>query len=465
MNAQDGEQFPSLPPGPAPVRPYNIPGLLWFLWESRDIAKLVHRRFERYGDLYTAQIANSRIFVVRRPEHVRQVLQTQGSKFGKPTTGLSARLLRRFLGEGLLNSNGAFWRRQRRLINPAFLRTAVHAYAPDMVTATQEAIARWTPGSTVEISEAMMALTLRIVGKALFDHDVRDETDVIARATDAFRSTFSSPARALLPTWAPLPSQIKVRRAHQAMDTFMFGLIDERAARIEDAPPKPGADLMSLLVHMAASGDPEQTMSRQQLRDELVTLMLAGHETTSHAVTWTLYLLGEHPDIDAQVHRELREVLGGKAVTAADLEHLTLLNRVFQESMRLFPPVYVVARMAQEPAEIGGYPIPVGAEVIVWIYWTHRDPRWWPEPLAFRPDRFSPEHAPHIPKGAYVPFAAGTRSCIGKHFAIMEAQLILATILQTYRLHKVPGHPVVPRREVTMSPRHGMPMIVTPRSR
>ena len=449
------------PPGPPPLSLKTPIAVLKYLKSISDIAQLVRRRFEEYGDIYYARLGKSEIYVIRRPEHVRQVFQVQGSRYGKATQGTSARLLREFLGDGLLNSNGDFWKTQRRMINPAFRKDMLTSHAPMMVEATRAMLDRWSAGEVRDVSDEMMGLTLSIATKAFFDHDI-EGIRTVAEAMDTIRDGFTSPSLRL-PPWVPSPARRRVERALKDMDDLIYGLIDARTRELASGVTEDRQDLLSVMVRLTGE-DAGSPMSRKLLRDELMTLMVAGHETTSHALTWTFYLLGEHPEVESKLMEELREVLGGRAPTVDDLKRLPWLEAVLKESMRLYPPAYVVSRVAEEDAELDEYVVPAGAEVIVWLYWTHRDPRWWPEPLAFRPERFSAEHESEIPKGAYVPFAAGTRSCIGKRFAMMEAQLILAAVLQRFQLERVPGHLVVPRRAVTMSPKHGMKMRLIPRA-
>jgi cytochrome P450 len=273
----------------------------------------------------------------------------------------------------------------------------------------------------------------------------------------AFREMPGSAA--LLPTWAPLPGVRRTNAALAAMNRIVYGMIDARRAEA------PGAlagrlDLLSALVR--ATDEAGGGMSREQLRDEVLTLFLAGHETTSHALTWAWYLLSRHPEAEARVHAELDAVLGGREATVADLPRLEYTSAVFDEAMRLYPPAPVISRTASEDATVGGYSVPAGAELLVWIYCLHHDGRWFPEPERFRPERFLPD-APDLPKCAYVPFGAGTRACVGKHFALMEAKLILATVAQRFRLRLAPDQRVEKQLAVTLSPRHGMRMTLDSR--
>lgn len=452
-----------LPPGPPPVRrtPWD---LYRYLREfQRDPAGFVARRFATYGDMYYAPLGPTRLYVTRHPEHIREVLVDKGSSFKKTEVGNAARHLRRFLGSGLLLSNGELWRRQRRMINPALHRRQVESYAGIMVGATERMLDKWQGGGLVELSTEMMQLTLAIVTKSLFDYGVEERSGEVMAAMDTFRTVATTPA--LLPSWLPLPGELRTRRALALVDGIIYGMIDQRQA-LGAAELSRRTDLLSALILATddeAAADEERRMTRQLLRDELLTMFLAGHETTSHALTWTFYLLSQHPEVEAKLHAELDAALGGRPPTLADLRALPYTDMVLSEALRLYPPAPVVSRTAAEDTEVGGYPIPAGAEVIIWLYFTHHDPRWFPEPEAFRPERFA-QGTPAAVRGAFLPFGGGSRLCIGKEFALLEARLVLATVAQRFRLQLEPGQRVAPRFAVTLSPRHGMQMRLTQRS-
>jgi cytochrome P450 len=447
------------PPGP-PAVTHNPLSLLRYARAFRkDPIAFVGDRFARYGDLYATTFRGVPLYVTRHPEHLHEVLVSRGASFKKPEEGITARQLRRMLGRGLVTSNGDFWRRQRRMINPAFGRKQIEALGTAMVDKTLTMLDRWTPGETREVGADMMALTLNIVARTLFDHDPTGERDRIAGALGAFRDITG--LAGVLPPWVPLPSVRRMRRSLADMDDIVYGLIDARRAEPDERLRARG-DLLSALVLARAEGEGEGAqMTRTELRDEILTLFLAGHETTSQTLTWTWYLLSQHPAVEAQLHAELDAVLGGRPPTAADA--LPVTDRILQESMRVYPPVTTVTRVATEPVEVGGYRVPAGADVACWIYFAHHDPRWWDDPARFDPDRFLPERAAKIPRGAYAPFGAGQRQCIGKNFALLEARLLLATIAQRFSLRLVPGHPVERLVAVTMSPRHGMKMTLRAR--
>lgn len=448
----------ALPLGPPPVRtPW---ALFRYLRDfQRDPSGMVRRRFSLYGDMYHLLFGKQRIYVTRHPDHIRDVLLDKAASFQKTEGGNVARSLRRFLGSGLLLSNGELWRRQRRMINPALHRKRIEGYAQIMVAQTQRMLDGWQVGTDVDVSSEMMRLTLAVVTQSLFDYGVNDRATEIMEVMESFRQVAGQAAFLLLPAWVPSPSELRIRRALAVVDEIIYRMIDERRALGEQALAERG-DLLSALILATddeASPQDERRMTRRLLRDELLTMFLAGHETTSNTLSWTLYLLSQNPEVEAQLCAELDAVLGKRAPTVEDLKRLPVTESVINEALRLYPPAPVVSRTAIEPCEIGGYQIPAGAEVVIWLYWTHRDARWYPEPEAFRPSRFA-EGAPPPPRGAFLPFGAGTRICIGKDFAMMEARLVLATVMQRFRLRLTPGHPVAQRFAITLSPRNGLRM-------
>lgn len=443
------------PPGPAPVT-FNPLSLLAYSRRMRSgPTERVRERFEQYGDIYCAPFLGRDVFVLRHPDHLQEVLVTQASKFEKPREGITARQLKLLLGQGLLNSNGELWRRQRRLIQPAFRRDRLEEYAELIREHTEQMLDGWRDGATLDASREMMELTLRIVSKALFDHRVTDETDRVATAMRVLRQSFGG-LQAMLPSWLPVPSRGRTLSALADMDAIIYELIDApRDGR--------GRDLLSTLSAAFGAEGGQRDEQRRQLRDELVTLFIAGHETTSHALSWTWHLLSTHPEVEHKLHSELAHVLGTRAPRWSDLERLPYAEQVLSESMRLYPPAYVLARVASADAVVGGYPIPRGADVVMWTYLTHHDARWFPDPERFDPERFSPENRRAIPQCAYVPFGAGTRTCIGKQFALMEALLILTRTAQRFSLSAVPGAKVEREMSVTLAPKHGLTLRVVSR--
>jgi len=439
------------PPGPPPVT-RNPASLLRYMRRMRaGGAALVGRRFHRYGDLYYAPFLGRDVYVLRHPAHIEDALLTQGAKFGKPTTGLTATNLERLLGQGLLNTNGDEWRRRRRLIQPAFSGRRLESYSEIVIDYTDERLARWRDGARIDLSREMMELTLRIVSRALFAHETSGEGDRVAEAMDTFRRSFGG-IENLLPDWAPLPAKRRSLAALAAIDEIVYGMIDAATPASQGG----GEDLLSILL----DGSEGERLERSELRDELLTLFIAGHETTSHALSWTFHLLARNPGALERSVAEVDTVLGGRTPTMADLPALPWSLKVLEEAMRIYPPAFAIARTSTEDATLGGYEIPAGADLAIWILHAHRDARWFADPLAFRPERFAPDARRSLPRCAYMPFGAGQRTCIGKRFALMEAHLVLARILQSFRLEGVPGHEVTPHMAVTMAPADGLPMVV-----
>ncbi len=444
--------MPRLPPGPPP-RTNGLGSILFYARFALDPIGFVGERFRRYGDLYCATTNGVPLFVVKHPDHIAQVLLGSG-KFGKGHSALGR--LSEVLGNGLLTSEGDEWKRQRRMIQPAFTKRKLQSYAAVMTDEARRAAERWRDGETRDMSREMVELTLRVVTRTLFDHDAGDETDDVADAMRQFNAYLGRPD--LLPKWMPSPGRTRLRTAIERLDGLIDGLVRAR---------KPGEARDDLLQSLVDAVDVEGDGARLQpkeLRDQLVTLYLAGHETTSHALTWTWSLLSRNPGARDRLHAELARVLGGRAPEWDDLPNLPYTEQVVLEAMRLYPPAFVVARKAETDAEIGGYDVPSGSEVVIWIFHTHRDGRWYPSPLAFRPERHTADVVATRPKLAYLPFGAGPRACIGTQFSLLEARLVLATLAQRFALDVVPGHRIATKPGVTLMPKGGMPMRVHARS-
>lgn len=438
------------PPGPPPRRGL-LDSLGYYYRFLTDSIGTVGERFERYGDIYYAPADGVGLYVIRHPDHLWQVLVRDGAKYGKAHSALER--LERVLGKGLLTTDGDTWRRQRRMVQPAFSAKRLAGYAQAMVDEADKSMKGWRDGDVRDVSREMMELTLRVVCRTLFSHDVRGQTDDVARAMEGLRQVGTTPD--ILPRWAPSPVRARIERAVAALNDIIHGMIRERRKGVLRAEPP---DLLHMLVSAVDEEADGSGLSDVEIRDQLVTLFLAGHETTSHALTWTWYLLARNPDVRSVLERELDEVLGGKLPTYDDLEKLPYTARVFDEAMRIYPPAYTLARVAQEPTELGGYEVPAGSEVVLWTYWTHHDPRWYPDPERFRPERFEPDAAAQRPKLAYLPFGAGARACIGKVFALVEGQLLLAALAQRFRMHTVERTRVEMQPRITLAPKHGMQM-------
>ncbi len=442
------------PPGPPQYR--GIAGKLrLFLRFRGDMLQTVVDTFDTYGDLYDLHIDNNHVYVTRDPEHLRQALVEEPEKYNKDSTyknpdwGLAF-----FIGNGLLTSDGAFWRRQRKLIQPSFHARHIESYAETMVDLTERTVTDWRGKTEVDVDDAMMKLTLAIVSKTIFGKDVSGDSASIADALTVLQHTAGNPP--LLPAWVPTPRRKRQAEALRQLDEVVYKLIAERR---EDTTEH--HDLLSLLLE--ARDDEGQGMTDQQVRDEAVTIMLAGHETTANALNWTWYLLAQNPDAEAKLHAELDTVLGGRRPTLADLKQLPYTEMVVKEVMRLYPPAYGFSRVAVEATTLGDYDVPKGAVLNLYTYGTHRDARLWPEPERFQPERFSPEAEKQIPRYAYLPFGGGPRVCIGNSFAMMEARLLLATLAQQYQLRLAPGQIVRPDPLITLRPKGGLHMRIDAR--
>lgn len=459
---------PKLPPGPPP-RKSLLDSIVYYASFYFDALGFVEERFDKYGDIYfvgsqtkTLSGADRGLYVLKHPDHLRELLSTQASKFKKEHSAFEQ--LSRVLGEGLLTSDGETWKRQRRLVQPAFARSRLAGYVEVMAEEAHRTFAGFSldRAEPRDMSHEMMELTLRIVSLTLFGYDTSSDVDAVRAAMRTLQTSLATPD--LLPKWAPSPTRKAVERAIADLDRVVFGLIEERRKARARGVVRPRADLLDILLDSGAEGgDASDVLTEREIRDQLMTLFLAGHETTSHALTWTLYLLSKNPHEEERLAREVRTVLGDRVPTLDDLERLPFTEQVVKEAMRLYPPAYLLARRASEDAEIGGYVIPEGSEVIGWTYMTHRDPRWFPDPLSFRPDRFAPEREAAMKPFAFLPFGAGPRACIGKAFAMVEAQILLASAIQRFRFSLVPSQKVEPSPRITLHPKNGLAMRLSPR--
>ena len=409
-----------------------------------------------YGDVSHLEIRDRHFYLLNHPDLIQDVLVTNDRLFIKSR---ALQVARRLLGDGLLTSEGDFHLRQRRLVQPAFHRQRMAAYGEVMARVAAQTSERWsTQGANlaVDMSQEMIRLTLAIVGKTLFDADVEGEAPEIGEALTEALHAFS---RTLLPGGGileklPLPANRRAEEARQRLDATMYRIIRQRRESGEDR-----GDLLSMLL-AARDDDGKETdgMSDPQVRDEAMTLFLAGHETTSNALTWTWYLLSQNPVEERLLHAELDRVLGDRLPAMDDIPNLPYTRMVLSEAMRLYPPAYVVGRQAIEDYEVRGYVVPAGSTVFVSQYVMQRDPRYWFDAERFNPNRWMPEAQARRPKFTYFPFGAGSRVCIGESFAWTEGILVLATLAQHWQARLVLGHPVTPEPLITLRPKFGMRM-------
>jgi len=409
-----------------------------------------------YGDMVKLRFGHRRVYLVSHPDLIEEVLVTQNNNFVKH---FALRLNPLVLGKGLLTSEGDFWLRQRRLSQPAFARNRIAAYGPAMVAAAQRVIEAWRPGEQRDIMVEMMRLTLAIAAKTLFDADVSGAAASVVDALNVLQRQFLTRFNSLIPTpmWIPTPANLRQRRAVRRLDEILYGFIRQRRAQNVDK-----GDLLSILLH-ARDADDGTRMTDRQVRDEAMTIFLAGHETTALSLAWTWYLLAQHPQIEETLVAEWRTVLGGRAPTVEDWPKLRFTDKVVLESMRLYPPAYVVGREALADCTIGGYHVPRGTTLLMSQWGVHRDARFFEEPEVFRPERWTDAFQKSMPKFAYFPFGGGPRLCIGNTFALMEMALVLPTIGQQFRFALQPGAVVKPQAFFTLRPSPGIPGLIVRR--
>ena len=403
----------------------------------------------RYGDLVYFRAAHQHMYFLNSPALVQEALVTKNSAF------IKSRILQRaksLLGEGLLTNEGAAHLRQRRLVQPAFHRDRLVRYAAEMSALAVKSRARYTDQTDVDIDREMMRLTLSIVGRTLFSADVEEDAPAVGEAMNALiemMPVLMFPLSQYF-QYLPLPFMRRFQKAGETLDQTIYRIIDERRRNPADT-----GDLLSMLLLARDTEGDHAGMTDKQVRDETLTLFIAGHETTATALSWAWYLLATHPEAEAKLHAELDAVLAGRAPTFDDLPNLTYASHFFSETLRLYPPAWAIGRMAVEELELDGYRIPRKSIILLSPYTMHRDPRWWPEADQFRPERWAAP-APDRPKFAYYPFGGGPRLCIGERFAWMEGVLILAAIAQQWRFRRVETAPVELAPLLTLRPKNGL---------
>lgn len=445
--ASAAKRTAGLPPGP------KGRFLLGSILEvSRDWLGFYQRCAEEYGDVVRVRFAHVPVYLVVHPRDIETVLITNASNF---TKSADYRALARVLGRGLLTSEGDFWQRQRGLIQPAFHKQSIEAYADVMTRAAGLMLNSWKDGEERNLHEDMMRVTLDIVAQCLYGAEVGDHAERVGKAMQVVTERFVTNASLTLLFSFDLPVALARRewRAIRNLYEIISDIIRKRRASAQRRE-----DLLDMLLRARdADGKP---MSDLQLRDEVMTLFLAGHETTAIALSWTCYLIAQNPEVEAKLADELHAVLGGRVPRPADLPRLRYTEMVLKETLRLYPAVWGIGRRAIADCELGGYRIPAGSNIFILQWRTQRDARFFPDPKRFDPERWreDPVRTGKIPRFAYFPFGGGPRVCVGASFAMMEATLLLAMIQQRYRLELVPGHPVELLASVTLRPRHGIKM-------
>jgi cytochrome P450 len=438
--------MPPLPPGPTGSL---LTGCLSEF--RRDRLAFVTRCVREYGDVVPYRLALRRFLLFNHPDQVQEILLNHDGHFIKPKALLRNRLL---FGRGILVAEGDEWRKQHKLIGPAFGHKAVASYAPGMLTCVDQLLGRWRDGQEADLAEEMTGLTLAIVGKVLFGTDI--DAGEAGRIGGAMRAvTEFTVARVnsavIIPEWVPTPVNLRLRRAIRELGQILDDILRERRQSTTTH-----CDVLDrLLAAYQAIGHEDDHL----LRDQMVTLFLAGHETTATALAWAWYLLAMNPRAEAELHREVDGALGGgRLPTADDIEAMPYTRGVFAEAMRLYPPVWLIGREAVRDCEVGGFPVARGTTVLVSPWLIQRDPRWYADPGEFRPERWTDEFTDGLPRGAYVPFSGGPRVCVGMHFAKVEAALILAAVASRYRFELLPEPRVQPHPVITLRLRHGLPV-------
>lgn len=447
------------------------PGLTqWFPLPYGPFRELLHdplgfqlKARERFGDVFRFRIGPMLIHFLYHPDHVRRVLYDNPKNYLR---GWQYQLLRRIVGDNLVTSEGAFWLRQRRLAQPAFHRPRLANYATVMVEATCELLSRWcaeaAAGKAVEIGPEMSRLALAIASRTLFDRDVSQEADTVGKefaiVAQYMEGRFNH-ALTSLPIWVPTANNRRFKQATRILKELVLALIQERRREGRDH-----GDLLSMLMQ-ARDDETGESMTDDQLCSEALTFLIAGHETTATALTWTWYMLATHASIQQRVREEVQAVLSERSPTIAEVAHLHLIRMVIEESMRLYPPIWAVPRHLVADDELGGYRIPRGSMILLMPFVTHRHPDIWEKPDVFDPDRFAPERSAQRPKGAYFPFLGGPHQCIGNEFAMLEMQLIVALVLRQFDLELVADQVIQPRASITLRPSGPVRMVLKRRER
>ncbi len=413
---------------------------------------------ERYGGINGIRLGNMNVYLVHDPTLVEQVLLHHHARYSKNTFQYNA--LSSITGRGLLTNHGADWLKHRRLAQPAFARPRLMALDRIIVPATQAMLDRWDrylqKNETIDVDAEMMQLALEIVGKALFSIDLSKEASRLTSAVITCLDHIIYRAKHLVvpPDSFPTARNLRFKRALRALDQAVYEIMAQRRKQ-EDL----GEDLLGMFLK-ARDKDTGEPMSDQEIRDEILTMLIAGHETVASALTWSWYLLSLHPDVRRRLRNEVEQVLGQRTPSSEDLEKLPLTEQVFSEALRLFPPAWIITRRAEEEDTLAGYSIPVGSLMIISPYVVHRLPSVWENPLGFDPDRFSTGEKEGRERFRFIPFGGGPRLCIGNQFAMIEARLILAMVVQRFHLDLLPAYPLHVEPLVTLRPRSGLPMRV-----
>lgn len=413
----------------------------------RDPLKALREMAQAYGDVVHILPGKQNLYLLSQPDDIRDVLVVHHQQVHKPKTMTQTALL----GNGLLRSEDEFHRRQRRLMQPAFHRQRIATYGQTMIDYTQRTSESWHDGQELDIHEEMMGLTLMIAGQTMFGADVEDDVQTVRSALTTWmrlnNATRLNPLRELLKQ-LPLPQKKQRNEARDQLNSIVYRLIEERRKNGRDH-----GDLLSMLLQARDEEGDGSGMTDEQLRDEVMTLFLAGHETTANALSWTFYLLAQHPEVEAKLHQELDTVLAGRTPTPDDVPNLKYTEMVFSEALRLYPPAWIIARNLIAPHQVGKYTLPTGSLIVMSQYVVHHDPRWYPDPFHFDPERWRPEARATRPKFAFFPFGGGPRLCIGEAFAWTEGALVIAMLTQKWQMRLIPGQTIKTEPLVTLRPK------------
>jgi cytochrome P450 len=403
-----------------------------------------------YGDVTSFRLGPRRVWLVNSPELIERILVTDNKQFVKH---FGARMYKPLLGNGLVLSENEFWLRQRRLAQPAFLKNRIGAYAPAMIALTQQMLETWVEGKDYDIYREMSQLTSNIAVRTLFGTEEVKDRDAYREAHEEILKIIGARFRRLIqwPDWFPLPSNLRLKKAVRQIHAIVDGFIQQGRAQKDRTD-----NLLSRLL--SAQDDDGSQMTDHQLRDEAMTLFLAGHETTALTLSWTWYLLAQHPEVEAKLVAEWQTVLQGRNPGPED--HLPYTEWVIMESMRLYPPAYLIGRESVVSGELAGFHLPRGMTIFLCEWVTHRDPRFFRDPERFYPERWGEPGIKDLPKYAYYPFGGGPRVCIGNHFAMLESTLVLATIGQRFRFTILPEPVVAPQPMITLRPNPGIPVVL-----
>jgi cytochrome P450 len=469
------EVITKFPPGPT----YKIPGKLLrqFIHDPINTLSNISRK---YGDISYFKLGREHVYLINNPDYIEKVLIYDHRNFKK---GKRLQTAKAVLGEGLVTSEGDLHKRQRRLIQPIFHPKQIMSYSNTMINYATRTRDRWKDGDMVDVSEQMMQLTLGIICKAVLNYDIESEAQQVGKALTTVRKyskRLQSPIGHVLDKIPVLPAVRGAREAKKELDLLVYELIADRRRREEQGSNNGknyDEDLLSRLMEAQDSDSPnsnQEKMSDKQVRDEVMTIFIAGHETTANALTWTFYLLSQNQDIETKLHDEINSVLGdgssrnnvgNRIPTADDIPKLQYTEKVLRESMRLYPPVWTIGRRVENDYSVGEYTIPAGSSILMSQYVMHRNPKYYDQPEQFNPDRWTEEFKTHLPRFSYFPFGGGIRGCIGEPFAWMEGVLIIATIAQKWTMRLLPSQRIKLDPAITLRPRYGMKMKLIQRTK